>query len=229
MDFKTLFHLKADSPQNLLKKLYEHSKYEADKEKPLLPQLILLLNGGNMISGFLLHYNLSNGEILIGQSHEGMSTLKYCNSASVISLELQNTFPFMYMLSDGKIPFQPAEADIPTNLEIKRSLSDTGIKLSEKIGKDIIVQFDLSNIKSSMELYTSKLLIHTIKQSLSKIADNELGKEALGKFESVELQLGEDKLVEVSNNKLKISCEVVNRPALAWSVTELCDKIEEKL
>ncbi|PTB92763.1 hypothetical protein C9994_13655, partial [Marivirga lumbricoides] len=105
MDFNKLLQLKADSPQNVLKKLYEHSKNEEDKEKPILPQLTLMLSRGVLISGFLLDYNISNGEILLGQLHEGMPELKYCNSASVMSLELHNTKPFMYLLSDGKIAF----------------------------------------------------------------------------------------------------------------------------
>lgn len=230
MSFDKLLKLKADSPQNIVEKLYEQVKNERGNAKPQLPHLNLSLSGGSRLNGFLLHYNRNSGEILLGILHEGLPEVKYCSSASVVSVEILNTTPFMYALSDGDIAFTPSEADVPSSLELKRLLADTNSKLSETLEKEISVVFDLTSVNEPMLLYTAKLLIKMVKDVFMKIAESDLGNSALKEnIETVELQLGEANEVILHDHVLKIGCKIQNSPALAWSHADLQEKIEEKL
>lgn len=230
MDFAKILQLKADNPQSILEKLYEQVRSERDKTSPLLPQLRLALSSGTFINGSLLHFNTRKGELLLGIQHEGMPELKYCNSASVVSLEIQNSTHFMYALSDGNIPFTPLEADVPNNLELKRLIVNAGLKLSEALDQEIALTFDLTDIKEPIQFYTAKLLVTTMREVFLKIAKSELGKQTLKEsVQKIELQLAEVNSVVLDGQTLKVNCRVQNSPSLAWSSSELQEKIEEKL
>lgn len=209
--------------------LQQVAQEERNQEQPNMPKVTISSNTGNA-SGYFIDFQEEKGVILIGNWYANQVELQYVNFFSISSISITNIDEYLYLLSDGKIPFVPNANQVPTMLKLKREIKAADLALQEAIGKEVSLTFNAGETPSDTEKFYAKKAIQFLKETLLSLAENELAKEAFSEsIDTINFEISETNEVQLNERVLGISLNLKKGWKSIFSKIELQNEIEKNL
>lgn len=170
---------------------------------------ITLTNGRTLRGAPCKSNNNDQGVFAVENSEFGVTPL-FLNLATISSVEVFNFAPIGPELSDGTIaPKVPEGEEVPTQLNLKRFMSECSESLKAKYGFEIDqtkAEQILTAAVDDFSKYQLNFLFKVLPQAFDAIAADPAGKEALAGVSSLKVNEGPGKLTAKSEGtNLEIS------------------------
>ncbi|WP_008637624.1 hypothetical protein [Bizionia argentinensis] len=229
MDFKTMIQLPVLEISQVLKILQEISDKERAQEKPNMPKVIISTQTGN-VSGYFVNYDIDKNVVLLCNWYENNAELQYIQFHSISSICIGNVHNYIYLLSDGKIPFTPSESDIPTMLQLKKEIKNLELDFQSALENEIAVTFKYDEIPDNTSKYYALKVLNALNETINSIATNNLSKEAFNAvIANVIFKFGDVNKVTLEKDTLLISFNISKGWKSVSLKSELQDLIEKCL
>ncbi|MFL9837310.1 hypothetical protein ABS768_07370 [Flavobacterium sp. ST-75] len=180
MDFKTMLQLPAMPTTKIIEILQQIVEKERDSDNPDIPQVRITAGASGSYAGYFIDYNKDDRAILLGNWFDNQSELNYIDYGIVTGITVSRANKYAYLFSDGKIPFVPAEGDVPTMLKLKEAIKDTqaALKIALKVPHDVIIEWNKPEVPRDTDKYYAKEFLSTLKNAVACICADNLGREA---------------------------------------------------
>lgn len=230
MNYTTLLKLKAQTPEAILKTLNSVVSREKGSDKPKLPLLRVSLTGGSCESGYMINYDAGDQMLMLAHIAEGKPDLKYIRSSALLSIEVLQATGWLYELSDGAIPFDPAPENVLTGIKLKALLREQSAEISSVVGEEITLKLNLPDDASPVDRYYATCLISDIVTALSAICEDKLGREALAEAVTmVNIIPAHENKADLSGNDLILCFNIKAGLKQTFTSKELQESIERLL
>lgn len=229
MDFKTMLQLPVLDTNEVLKILQEIADIERKKEKPQMPQVTISTHSGGA-SGFFVNYDSGKNVVLLCDIYDRKAQFQHVETLSISSISMSNINKYGYLLSDGKIPFTPEDDEIPTLLQLKKEINFLEIELKEFFDKKVTIVYEFEENPENLDKYYISKIVALLKETLSKIAIDNLAKEAFTEsISAVKFTLGKVIKTTLEEETLSITLDITKGLKSFPTSTKLQDLIEKEL
>lgn len=206
--------MKAQSLETLLEGLAEQSRLVEAGRLPQRPRLTLLLRSGRSLTGTLLELSQERGGNVLTLSLEDVGRRF---AAPDIAFVPTSALEAVIVLEAADLDKPPEPGPIPGKLELRRAVQQLQDEL-QAAGHTLELSL-AGSLEEETEREAFNAALEPLGKALSQIGTDEMGKEALGRVNRVQLELGQDAGVERQGETLQISVPraYVSRPdAASW-------------
>lgn len=203
MDFTTMLQLPVLDTNEVLKIAQEIADIERKEERPRMPKVSIRTHCDSA-SGFFVNYDSQKQVVLLCDIYDRDAQFQYIQVHSISSISLSNINKYGYLLSDGTIPFVPDASEIPTMLQLKKDIHSLELEVKGLLEKEIVIVYKNVETPEDLEKFYASKAISLLKETLSKIAADNLAKEAFTKsISTIDFNLGQE-------NKSSLEKEVIS-------------------
>ena len=229
MDFKTMLQLPVLDIKQVLKILQEIADIERNADKPRMPKVMISTHSGSA-SGFFVNHDTEKQVILICDIYDREPQFQYLEVHSISSISISNISKYVYLLSDGKIPFTPDASEIPTVLQLKKEINALEISLKDDLEKEISIHFNYEGTPEDLDKFYASKVVVLLKETLSKIAVDNLAKEAFTEaITTVNFNLGTENKSVLESDVISITVDTSKGLKSFPKTKKLQDQIEKCL
>ena len=215
--------LKVEKPLDVLWKVITYNQKIDENKKLLLVRMTLTNN--NVVEGIPIKIDEENNVVTL--TPEGKSII-YTTSNHLIAIEILHPELILDKLTDGKYFEVPADKT-PSTLELKRKFN----KLQEEFKRVYAIKLEstiLNNTSNADKIkFQFSCFIETLSNSLSNIAKDSLGNEALLKLNEVHIKETNEEISLIKENNQLLIYVNFSKKFPAQFDQELTAQIEEKL
>lgn len=138
-------------------------------------------------------------------------TISFINLRNLVAIEILEPMGALEVLTDGAY-FEISEADLPTNLELKRTFKDKSDALKSSFGCYVSTDILDNRLLNDVEKYQIKKFSIILEEIINQIAEDDLGEKALQHLKEIKIIRSEQAIViEKRVNQLEIGINFTNK------------------
>lgn len=232
MDFKTMLQLSAMPTAKIIEILQQIVEKERSNDNPDIPQVRITTGASGSYAGYFIDYNKNDGTILLGNWFDNQSELNYIDYGTVTGISVSRANKYAYLFSNGKIPFVPAEGDVPTMLKLKEAIKDTqmAFKIALKVPHDVIIEWNKPEATTDTDKYYAKEFLNTLKNAVTAICADNLGREAFAEsVKKLVYKFGTENTVTLNGDEMLVTANMERNWQTVPSATMLQEMMEKCL
>lgn len=232
MDFKTMLQLPAMPTAKIIEILQQIVEKERSNDNPDIPQVRITAGASGSYAGYFIDYNKNDRTILLGNWFDNQSELNYIDYSTVTGISVSRANKYAYLFSNGKIPFVPAEGDVPTMLKLKEAIKDTqmAFKIALKVSHDVIIEWNKPEVPTDTDKYYAKEFLNTLKNAVTAICADNLGREAFAEsVKKLVYKFGTENTVTLNGDEMLVTANMERNWQTVPSATMLQEMMEKCL